>query len=165
MDFVVEDMKPEDWDAVAAIYKEGIDTKIATFQDSIPTWESWNAGHSQNCRLVARSGNKVLGWVALRPTSDRCVYAGVADVSIYVGDAYRGIGVGTALLQELIARSEGEGYWTLQSGIIRENTASRALHAKCGFREVGYRERPGQMDNGKWHDVMLMERRSEKTGC
>ena len=164
MDFVVEAMKPEDWEAVAAIYREGIDTKIATFQDSIPSWESWNAGHSQKCRLVARGGGAVLGWVAIRPTSDRCVYAGVADVSIYVGNAYRGMGVGTALLQALVEQSENDGYWTLQSGVIRENAASRALHAKCGFREIGFRERPGRMDNGIWHDVIILERRSRKTG-
>jgi len=113
---------------------------------------------------VARSGEKILGWVALSPVSSRCVYAGVAEVSIYIGDEYKGMGVGTALLNNLIKQSEEEGYWTLQSGIIKENLPSRMLHKKCGFREIGYRERVGKMDNGKWHDVILVEHRSKLVG-
>ena len=164
MDFVIDLMKPEDWPAVAAIYQEGIDTKIATFQDTVPAWEAWNAAHCASCRLVARSGGDIWGWVALTPISDRCVYAGVANVSVYVAGAHRGCGVGSALLNKVVALSEAEGFWSLQSGIIRENASSRALHAKCGFREVGYRERLGQMDNGKWHDVIMAERRSQTVG-
>lgn len=164
MDFTIEAMKPSDWDEVAAIYLDGINTKIATFQDEVPAWEKWDASHLKVCRLVARANGRILGWAVLSPVSSRCVYAGVADVSIYVGTKYKGCGVGTALLNELIRQSEKEGFWTLQSGIIRENTASRALHTKCGFREVGIRERLGQMDNGKWHDVVIVERRSKTVG-
>lgn len=98
---------------------------------------------------------------ALSPYSSRCVYAGVAEVSIYIGEKYQGQKVGTTLLKKLIEVSEENGFWTLQSGIIKENISSLNLHKKCGFREVGYRERLGKMDNGKWHDVVLVERRSK----
>ncbi|NLV57581.1 MAG: N-acetyltransferase [Clostridiales bacterium] len=164
MEFIIEEMKPSDWEEVAKIYLEGIKTKIATFENEVPAWEKWDAGHCKTCRIIARSAGRVLGWAALSPTSDRCVYAGVAEISIYVGGQYKSSGVGTALMMELIRRSEEEGFWTLQSGIIKENESSRALHRKCGFREVGIRERLGQMDNGKWHDVVLMERRSKTVG-
>ena len=113
---------------------------------------------------MARVEEKILGWVALSPVSSRCVYTGVAEVSIYIGEEYKGMGVGTALLNRLIECSEEEGYWTLQAGIIKENIPSRMLHKKCGFREIGYRERPGKMNNGKWHDVILVERRSSIVG-
>lgn len=164
MDYIIDNMKETDWPQVSEIYLSGIKTKTATFQKDVPTWDNWDQGHSKDCRFVARSGEKILGWVALSPVSSRCVYAGVAEVSIYIGDDYRGIGVGTDLLNYLIKHSEEEGYWTLQSGIIKENLPSRMLHTKCGFREIGYRERPGKMDNGKWHDVILMERRSKLIG-
>lgn len=164
MDYRIEAMKPEDWMQVAAIYWEGIQTKIATFQAEIPSWEQWDHSHSSTCRLVAKANGVVLGWTALTPISSRCVYAGVADVSIYVGERYKRQGVGEALLTEIIRQSEAEGYWSLQSGIIRENVGSQTLHAKCGFRMVGFREKLGRMDNGKWHDVLLMERRSRTEG-
>jgi phosphinothricin acetyltransferase len=164
MELVIGEMMPSDWPRVAAIYLEGIKTKIATFQSDVMEWEVWDKSHTKTCRLVARTGDDILGWAALSPTSDRCVYAGVASVSIYVAESSRGQGVGKALLTELIRRSEEEGFWSLRSGITRENTASRALHLSCGFREVGYWERVGQMDNGKWHDVVIMERRSRTVG-
>lgn len=164
MNYIIENMKETDWQQVSEIYLSGINTKIATFQNSAPTWEEWDKGHSSTCRFVARSEEKILGWVALSPVSSRCVYAGVAEVSIYIGEEHKGSGVGTALLNHLIINSEDEGYWTLQSGIIKENLPSRRLHKKCGFREIGYRERVGKMNNGKWHDVILMERRSKLVG-
>ncbi|WMJ77534.1 MULTISPECIES: GNAT family N-acetyltransferase [unclassified Sedimentibacter] len=164
MDYEVEVMKASDWSQVAKIYAEGIMTKIATFQSEAPSWEEWDKGHCKSCRLVARTGDIILGWAALSPVSSRCVYAGVAEVSIYINKQYRGQKVGTALLEKLIELSEENGYWTLQSGIIKENTSSLNLHRKCGFREIGYRERLGKMDNGKWHDVVLVERRSKLVG-
>ncbi len=164
MDFIIDNMKETDWQQVSTIYLAGIKTGIATFQNDVPTWEDWNRGHNTNCRFVARSGDKILGWVAISPVSSRCVYAGVAEVSIYIGEEYKGMGVGTALLNNLIDQSEKEGYWTLQSGIIKENIPSRQLHKKCGFREIGYRERVGKMKNGKWHDVILVEHRSKNIG-
>lgn len=164
MNYEVEFMKASDWTKVAEIYTEGIMTKIATFQSEAPSWEEWNKGHCESCRLVARDGDTILGWAALSPVSSRCVYAGVAEVSIYIDKQYQGQKVGTALLEKLIELSEENGYWTLQSGIIKENTSSLNLHRKCGFREIGYRERLGKMDKGKWHDVVLVERRSKLVG-
>lgn len=164
MEYKVEAMKESDWPQVAEIYTEGIMIKIATFQSAAPSWEEWDKGHCESCRLVARKGDIILGWAALSPVSSRCVYAGVAEVSIYIGKKYQGQNVGTALLEKLIELSEENGFWTLQSGIVKENTSSLNLHRKCGFREIGYRERLGKMDNGKWHDVVLVERRSKVVG-
>lgn len=164
MKYTLEEMKASDWPQVSTIYWEGIQTKIATFQAEIPRWEQWDKSQSPFCRIVAKAGDTVLGWAALSPVSDRCVYAGVADVSIYVGQQYQQQGVGQALMLELIRRSEEHGYWTLDSRIIKENSASQALHAKCGFRMIGVREKLGKMDNGIWHDVVMMEHRSQRVG-
>ncbi|HTV05874.1 MAG TPA: GNAT family N-acetyltransferase [Acidobacteriaceae bacterium] len=153
----------EHWDAARAIYLEGIATGNATFQQSAPEWPEWHKGHLPNCRLVAVHGGAVLGWAALTSVSSRCVYAGVAEVSVYVARSAQKQGVGTALLAALIAESEAANIWTLQAGIFPENTASLALHAKAGFRTVGTRKRLGQM-NGQWRDVVLLERRSSVVG-
>ncbi len=164
MDYKIGEMKKQDWEGVSKIYLEGINTGKATFQTEIPTWENWNSSHTKSCRLVAHLGTKILGWAALSPTSSRCVYSGVVEVSIYIGEEYRGKGIGKALLTNLINLSEKDGVWTLQSGIIKENLASIALHKSCGFREIGVRERISKMSNGVWHDVVLMERRSKTVG-
>lgn len=161
MDYKIEEMKPSDWDQVKNIYLEGIRTGIATFQTEAPSWESWDKGHLSICRLVARSGDSVLGWVALSPTSSRNCYAGVVEVSIYIGEKYKGQGIGTALLTNVIKQSEENGIWSLYCAIIRENIASITLHKKCGFKEIGIREKIAKMDNGVWHDTVLMERRSK----
>lgn len=161
MDYVIDLMKASDWSQVSEIYQQGIDTKIATFQSEAPSWVAWDDGHIKTCRLVARAGDTILGWAALSPVSSRCVYAGVAEVSIYIGNQYQGQQVGSKLLRRLIEVSESNGYWTLQSGVIKENASSLNLHKKCDFREVGYREKLGMMDTGKWHDVVLLERRSK----
>jgi L-amino acid N-acyltransferase YncA len=162
MQMVIEPLTPQDWEAVRSIYREGIATGNATFEQSAPEWDQWHAGHLKTCRLVARSGG-VLGWAALSPVSGRCVYAGVAEVSVYVAERARGQGVGAALLQRLVRDSEDAGVWTLQAGIFPENTASIKLHERAGFRIVGTRERLGSM-NGRWRDVVLMERRSSVVG-
>jgi phosphinothricin acetyltransferase len=162
-DLLVEPMQPADWPAVRAIYLEGIATGNATFETEAPEWERWDASHLRVCRLVARRDGQVVGWAALSPVSVRCVYAGVVEASVYVAAAARGQGVGKALLAALVAESERAGLWTLQTGIFPENVASLALHKACGFREVGCRERIGQM-NGVWRDVILMERRSKVVG-
>ena len=163
MDFIIDKMKDEDWDDVASIYKEGITTSDATFETDAPEWEKWDKSHLQDCRLVVRAEDKVIGWAALSPVFTRCVYSGVAEVSLYVAASTRGIGVGKTLLHALIDESERTGIWTLQAGIFPENATSIALTKTCGFREVGRRERIGQM-NGVWRDVILMERRSKVTG-
>jgi phosphinothricin acetyltransferase len=156
-------MQPKDWEAVRAIYLEGIATGNSTFEQSAPDWQTWDQGHLPSCRLVARAGNEVLGWTALSPVSRRQVYAGVAEFSIYVTESARGRGIGAALLKALIDVSEREGIWTLQSGIFPENTASLELCRRFGFRIVGTRERIGCMA-GRWRDVVLLERRSEIAG-
>jgi L-amino acid N-acyltransferase YncA len=155
----IEPMRPQDWTAVRAIYLEGIATGNATFEQTAPEWEKWDAGHLPSIRFVARFEGDVVGWAALSGVSSRCVYAGVAEVSIYVAERVRGRGVGRQLMARLIAESEAADIWTLQAGIFPENVASIALHQRAGFRIVGQRERLGQM-NGRWRDVVLMERRS-----
>ncbi len=162
-EFQIEAMCPEHWEQVRAIYLEGIQTGNATLEADAPEWKVWDADHAPSPRLVARREGIILGWAALSPVSGRCIYGGVAEVSIYIGEAYRGQGVGLALLQHLVQASEGAGFWTLQAGILKENLASRQLHARAGFREVGYRERLGKL-NGIWRDVVLMERRSSQVG-
>ena len=159
----IRGLTPSDWPAVRAIYLEGIATGHATFETEAPSWQSWDATHFPAPRLVALSENRVIGWAALGRISARAVYAGVAEVSIYVANDARGSGVGHALLQKLIAESEASGIWTLQANIFPENTASLAVHNSCGFREVGRRERIGNM-NGVWRDTILLERRTDLAG-
>jgi phosphinothricin acetyltransferase len=153
-------MSANDWPAVRAIYLEGIATGNATFAKSAPEWAPWDEGHLRACRLVARAAEVVVGWAALSPASRRPVYAGVAEVSVYISERARGQGVGTALLSRLVEDSERAGIWTLQAGIFPENTASIELHKRAGFRVVGIREKLGSMD-GRWRDVVLLERRSD----
>lgn len=159
----IVDLRPGDWPQVRAIYLEGIATGNATFEQTAPDWEEWDVGHLQNPRLVACLDGDVLGWAALSRVSGRCVYGGVAEVSVYVAERARGGGVGSKLMSRLIEHSEAAGFWTLQAGIFPENAASIALHKAAGFRIVGTRERLGQM-NGRWRDVVLMERRSAIAG-
>jgi L-amino acid N-acyltransferase YncA len=160
MNFEIEEMKSTDWDKVSLIYREGINTGNATFENTIPSWDSWISNHLARCSLVAKSGNKILGWAALSPTSGRKVYSGVMEVSVYVGEEFQGKRIGLVLLKKLIELSEDNGIWTLQAGIFPENQTSINLHEKCGFRIVGTREKIGKM-NGIWRDVVLMERRSK----
>jgi len=153
-------MTAADWPAVRDIYAEGIATGNATFETSAPSWPAWDAGHTPDHRFVAvDADDTVLGWVACSSVSDRCVYAGVLELSVYVAAAARGRGVGSALLAALVASTEAAGVWTLQTGIFPENEPSLALHARFGFRVVGTRERIGRM-NGVWRDTVLLERRS-----
>lgn len=155
-------LQADHWPDVARIYAEGIATGMATFENTVPEWAAWDAGHLATPRLVAAEDG-VVGWGALSPVSDRCVYEGVSEASIYVAAAARGRGVGRSLLDALIAQSEEAGIWTIQAGVLTDNIASRALLAACGFREVGTRERLGRL-NGTWRDVVLLERRSTLTG-
>jgi L-amino acid N-acyltransferase YncA len=159
----IEDIEAENFNGVAEIYKQGIETGIATFQNDIPDWESWNKSHLENCRIAAFEGDEMVGWAALTPVSGRCVYAGVAEVSVYVAASFRGKGVGEFLLNQLIKESEMAGLWTLQSGIFPDNIGSIKLHEKCGFRQIGYREKIGQK-NGAWKNNIIMERRSKVVG-
>ncbi len=162
-DIAVVAMEADDWPAVRVVYLEGIASGNSTFEKSAPEWKKWDYGHLRACRLVARSQGELLGWAALSPVSGRPAYAGVAEASVYVAARARGKGIGRALLSELILASEHHGIWTLQAGIFPENTASLELCRKAGFRVVGMRERLGCME-GRWRDVVLMERRSTSVG-
>jgi len=148
---------------VRSIYEEGIATGHATFETMAPAWEVWDAGHLKSCRLVAVDQGRTVGWAALSPVSGRCVYAGVAEVSVYVAAAERGRGIGQRLLAELVDASEREGLWTLQAGIFPENQASLVIHERCGFRVVGRRQKLGRL-GARWRDVLLLERRSTTVG-
>jgi L-amino acid N-acyltransferase YncA len=153
------------WPDVARIYAAGIAAGDATFETDVPDWATWDAAHLKDHRLVSiddsgLSPGPVTGWVALVPVSERCVYAGVVEHSVYVDPAYQGRGVGRLLLEAMIASTEAAGIWTIQSGIFPENRASLALHERVGFRVVGTRERLGRSGSGEWRDVVLLERRS-----
>ncbi|HVB37940.1 MAG TPA: GNAT family N-acetyltransferase, partial [Vicinamibacterales bacterium] len=162
MAFRIDSMTASDWPDVRRIYEEGLATGVATFETVAPSWEQWDAGRLPSPRLVARGG-ALMGWAALSPVSKRACYAGVAEVAVYVAAAARGQGVGRALLEALIAAAEAEGIWTLQGATIAGNAASLALQARCGFREVGRRERIAKRD-GRWLDTILTERRSRTVG-
>jgi phosphinothricin acetyltransferase len=164
MDVTLDMMKPSDWDQVQAIYRQGIATGQATFETEAPSWDQWDSSHHPFARLVARCGERVAGWAALSPVSRRRCYAGVAEVSVYIADDFRGRGVGRQLLEAVIRESERQGIWTLQGATFPENEASRRLQRACGFREMGRRERVAQLD-GIWRDTILTERRSSVVGA
>ena len=168
MPYLIDRMEPRDWARVRSIHLEGIATGHSTFEADAPDWEEWDASHLPAPRLVAREADTILGWAVLSPVSGRCVYAGVAEASLYVATECRGQGIGSALLAALIEASEEAGIWTLQGGVFPENAASLALLKKHGFREVGRREKLGRVSYGKlagtWRDVILVERRSAIAG-
>ena len=156
----MRDLRPGDWAEVARIYAEGIATGNATFETEVPSWEDWDAAHLSAQRFVAERDGRVCGWIAAVPVSSRRCYAGVAELSVYVGEEARGQGVGAELLAAVIESSERAGIWTLQTGVFPENAASLALLRRFGFRAVGTQERIGRL-HGIWRDVVLVERRSE----
>ena len=151
-------MQPEDWPAVAEIFVEGIATRGATFETEAPSYESFDAGHHAAHRFVAVEDGRVVGWVALAPTSARACYAGVAESSVYIAESARCRGVGRALMEALVASAETAGIWTIHAGMFPENAASVALHESLGFRLVGRFERVAQLD-GAWRDTVLLELR------
>ena len=159
---IIDQLRASDWEPVRAIYLEGIRSGHSTFETEAPSWERWDEGHLQVARLVMRDGETVVGWAALSPVSKRDVYLGVAELTVYVSENARGQGIGHALLEALIHASEQNGIWTLQASIFPENVASVQLHLRCGFREVGRRERIARL-NGVWRDTLLFERRSSES--
>ncbi|NMM47764.1 GNAT family N-acetyltransferase [Marinigracilibium pacificum] len=163
MKILFREMTDNDWPEVARIYLEGIKTGNATFEKQCPDWEKWNSSHRQDCRFVAITNGKTVGWVALSNVSGRCVYSGVCEVSVYVDSTYFGQGIGDSLMKKMIEESEKNNIWTLQSGIFIENKSSIRLHEKNGFRIVGTREKIGQRES-IWRDIVLMERRSKVSG-
>jgi L-amino acid N-acyltransferase YncA len=159
----IKPMREQHWPQVRAIYKEGIETGNATFETEPPDWHDWDAAHLPDCRLVGLQEGRVVAWAALSPVSRRLVYAGVVEVSIYVGQACRGQGIGGRMMQALVQEAEGAGIWTMQASIFPENKPSILLHQRFGFRVVGHRERIAR-HKGTWRDVVLMERRSQLAG-
>ena len=155
----IEEMRPEDWDRVAAIYAEGISTGLSTFETEVPPWERWDRDHLDEGRLVARADGEVVGWAALSRVSIRDVYRGVAEASAYVATDARGGGVGEALLEALVEAAEAAGIWTVEAIVFPENGPSVSMLEQTGFRVVGRRERLGRRD-GRWRDVLLLERRA-----
>ena len=158
----LRELRPGDWPAVRAIYEDGIRSGDATFETEPPSWERFDAAHPR-LRLVAERDGSVAGWAALSPVSSRHCYRGVGEVSVYVAGDARGAGLGRGLLEQLVELAEEAGYWTLTAGVFPENEASLRLHRACGFREVGVRERLGEL-RGVWRDVVLLERRSTRIG-
>jgi phosphinothricin acetyltransferase len=159
----IESMQSSDWEAVERIYAEGIATRNATFETETPSWEAWHASKHIHSRLVAKLDGKVVGWAALSPVSKRAVYAGVSELSVYVGAEARGMGVGSLLLGALIESSENAGIWTLTTSIFPENEASIHIHQKHGFQILGRRK--GIANHfGTWRDTLIMERRSQVVG-
>ena len=163
MEIAVREMLLNDWEQVKTIYESGIATGIATFETEAPAWEKWNMSHLKFGRWVAENADEIMGWVALSTVTDRCVYSGVAEVSVYVSPAHRGNGVGLKLMERMVDDSESHGIWTLNAAMFPENDGSIRLHEKVGFRVVGYREKIAQK-NGVWKDNVIMERRSKKVG-
>jgi L-amino acid N-acyltransferase YncA len=160
----IVNMEERHYSGVKEIYDFGIATGNATFQTEAPSWNEWDKNHLKGSRLVAIDDNEiVMGWVALTPVSGRCVYAGVAEVSVYIHPNHQSKGVGKKLMEELILVSERQNLWTLQAGIFPENKASLRLHEQAGFRKVGYREKIGKLKN-VWRDTVLLERRSKNVG-
>jgi len=160
MEIVVRQLIKEDWTSVSKIYADGIATGIATFETEVSDWETWNIKYVDSCRIVATQNTNVVGFAALSLVSQRDVYLGVAEVTVYVDENFKGKGIGKTLLEELIKQSETNGFWTLQAGIFSENISSINLHKKCGFRVVGVKEKIGQL-NKKWHNNHFLERRSK----
>jgi len=158
-----EPLEPRHWPEVRAIYLEGIATGNATFEETAPDWDTWNAKHHAHSRLVAIDEQGLAGWAAISPVSARHVYRGVAEVSVYVAQRAWGQGVGRALLESVIEASEAAGIWTLQAAIFPENEASLRLHHRAGFRTLGQRERIGFLKD-RWRSTVQLERRSRKVG-
>ena len=164
MNYQIRPMQPEDGEKVIGIFEEGIAGGNATFDQSAPSWEVWDQKFFNVCRFVLETeDHEILGWAALQPVSNRDCFKGVAEISIYMKNAAQGKGFGSMLLKKLVLDSEEHQFWTLQSGIFPENEPSIIIHKKLGFREVGRREKLGQM-NGVWRDIILLERRSKIVG-
>lgn len=161
----VRPMARADWPAVREIFQQGVDMVDATFRTRVPSYEEWDASHFESCRLVAEVDRRVVGWAALTVFSSRDTYRGVGEVSIYIHQAFRGQGVGRALLSALVEASERAGFWSLHANIFAQNQASRALHQRCGFRLMGVWEALGQDARGQWRDVAVMQRRSRVVGA
>ncbi len=160
---LIREMTHQDGPRILEIYEMGLETRNATFETEVPTWDHWDAKHHSFSRFVFVEDGKVLGWIALSPVSARKVYAGVAEVSVYIDTNEHGKGIGSKLMEKVILSSEEEGIWTLYSSIFPENAATLRLHEKFGFRIIGRREKIAKLDD-QWRDTILLERRSNVVG-
>lgn len=158
---MIREMNRNDWERVSEIYLQGIEKGTATFQTKCPSYEEWDKGHISSCRFVYEDEEKVVGWAAISPTSSRCAYKGCVEMSVYIDKDFQGRKIGTALVHKLVSEVQKQGYWSIFSAVISSNTASIALHKKCGFREIGYRERIAQDRFGNWQNTTLFELRLE----
>lgn len=156
---MIREMVKNDWEYVAHIYSQGLEKGISTFNTICPSYEEWNNGHLSNCRFVYTENEKVIGWIAISPISSRDAYKGCVEMSVYVDNDYHGKGIGTSLVKKLIAEAGKQGYWSIYSAIFSINTASITMHKKCGFREIGYREKIAKDRFGNWQNTTLMELR------
>lgn len=149
----------DDAEALAAIYNEGIEDRVATFETRPREVEEVNAWFSANLPLIVAldDDGTVLGFARVSAYSDRCVYSGVGEHGVYVSRAARGQGVGRRLLEAMADASEQAGIYKLTSRVFSDNTASLAAHRAAGFYEVGVQLRHGQLD-GAWKDCVLVER-------
>lgn len=164
MEIVIREMLKKDWPEVAKIFKQGIDTGLARFEGVVPPYEEWDGDHLKCCRFVALNGNKIAGWAALSVVSGRAVFSGVAELSLYIEESCRHMGVGKALIRKTLDESEKADIWSVLSVIMEDNLPSIRLHEKCGFRMIGFRERVAKDFSGKWRNTVEMERRSENVG-
>lgn len=144
--------------AIASIYNEGIEDRIATFETrprSSPDVEVWFDG--KHPIVVVEEAGRVIAFAAMSGYRPRECYAGIAELSVYVARAKRRKGAGKLALEEILRAAERAGFWKLLSRVFPENTASRALVRSLGFREVGTYEKHGCLD-GVWRDVIVVER-------
>lgn len=157
MDYIIREMKKDDYEGVSEIYGQGIESGTATFCTEAPEYEDWDKDHHQFCRYVAEGDGKILGWVALTVGITREAYRAVAELSIYVRKEYRRHGIGFALIEKTKEEANKYGIHMLESRICRQNSGSIRLHEKCGFRFVGVREKIAIDKYGEWQDVVEME--------
>lgn len=156
---MIREMTKDDWKQVSAIYLQGIEKGVATFNTTCPSFDDWDREHISSCRFVYVEKGKIVGWIAISPISSRCAYQGCVEMSVYTDDDYQGRGIGTALVKKLVCEAKQQEYWSILSTVISVNAASIALHKKCGFREVGYRERIAKDRFGNWQNTTLFELR------
>lgn len=156
---MIRQMEKCDWERVSEIYKQGIESGKATFTATCPSFEEWDRNHLKECRLVYEEDGMVYGWAAVSPTSYREVYKGVVEVSIYIDEKKTGKGIGTQLMQAVIEGARACGFWSIFSVILSVNRGSIEFHKKCGFREIGYKERIAKDRFGVWQNTTLMELR------
>ncbi len=156
----IVELEEKHWPAVRSCLRRALDRHTATLDPSLPTWEQWDRKYHQRLRLGALANGTLAGWAGVYSASIREAYSGVGEVSIYVFPEYQKRGIGSLLLRHLVEASEREGYWTLQALVFPENEASLHLFRRAGFRTVGLREKLGRRPDGRWQDIILLERRS-----